>query len=150
MRFADTRDKREHREGPDLLGSSTALVELFKGGYPMQVVRQIDRKARRKALAKTWSRMVMARLPHPLVTLRAKLAELAVKAGRPVSEKAFRLAQPAPKFAPQPGLMETIERTGGRDRRSAKRAIRRAGYRWKAVSKRWRVRRGAAKRKAER
>lgn len=143
LRFADGREKRQHREGPEVVGDGKALGVLFSSGFPMQVqAPKPDRKARRKELAKTWSRMVMARLPHLLVTARAADSKHTRKS------VAKRLAnRPAPKFAPQPTLTDMIRRNVGRDRRAMKRAIRRAGYRWKAVARRWRVRRGAERRR---
>ena len=145
MRFADTRKRREHKEGPELLGSPQALGVLFSGGYPMQVVRHVDRKARRKALAQTWSRAVMAKMPHPLAAARAADSN----PERSMKSVAKRLAnRPAPKFAPRPRLrsLVTLLLESEADRRTARRVIRRAGYAWQAVSKRWSIgRRAVAK-----
>ena len=57
----------------EVTGSASALAYLFSGGHAMQVSTGRTREQRiahRAALRETWSRAIMARLPHPLATAR--------------------------------------------------------------------------------
>lgn len=78
----------------DLTGSREALFELFSAGYPMQDQRRVDRKARRAALAETWSRAIMANVDHPAATAKKKaVADAAAKGKEPPTKKAVAKAR---------------------------------------------------------
>lgn len=132
----------------EVTGSASALAFLFSGGHAMQVSTKRTRAQRiehRAALAESWSRGVMARVSHPVAALRAAfIAKFsALKMAGPSWQAFRRREQRRPVvFAERPTLKAVVRRVLKNraretvlDRRAAKRAVRKAGYRWKSAAR---------------
>ena len=75
----------------EVVGTVDALAFLFSGGHAIDVRMRrskADRAARRKELAGTWSRAVMAKIPHQLSAARQAFAD--AHGGRVASNRVMR------------------------------------------------------------
>ncbi len=111
----------------DVTGSPEALAYLFSGGHAMQIIMRrtkAERLARRAALHDTWSRGVMARLPWVAPSVPRPVSAFMKRSG---FDLVVRMAVSGKRMSTKDFPF---------DRSEAKRLVRAAGYRWKAVAKR--------------